>query len=235
MKLRNIAAISCTLFSLSHINSVMAQGTVVAKVGTLGAGLEYVHPISPKIAVGFGLNGLSYSDNIEESDINYDADLNMQTISLLGDYHPWGNGFKISGGIMNNGNQFDLTGTPTGDEEITIGDSTKRYQAEDIGSLTATIGFKSMAPYLGIGWGRAPQSGKGWGFDADLGVLFQGKPDISFAVTCGQALIDSDQVDDGTRCADLKADVEKEEADLETDSDEFDMFPVISLGVSYSF
>ena len=57
--------------------------------------------------------------------------------------------------------------------------------ASEVGSLTANIGFKSMAPYLGLGWGYAPKAGKGWAFDAD--------------------------------------------------AQDFDMFPVISLGVSYRF
>lgn len=230
MKIRNITITACSLFALSLVNNAMAQGSVVAKVGTLGLGLEYVHPISPKIAVGLGFNGAGYSDNIEEDDINYDADLDMQTISVIGDFHPYGNGFRISGGLMNNGNQFDLTGTPTGTETVTIGDSTRQYDSSEVGSLTASIGFKSTAPYLGIGWGRAPQSGKGWGFDADLGVLFQGKPDVSFTVTCGPAF-DNDPAE----CQTLKDEVANEEANLENDSDDFDLFPVLSIGVSYSF
>ena len=120
MKIRNLAALTCAIFSLSAANSALAQGSIVAKVGTLGAGLEYVHPISPKIAVGLGINGLSYDETIEESNISYDAELNMQTFSLLGDFHPWSNGFRISAGVMSNGNEFDLVGTPSGSETVEV-------------------------------------------------------------------------------------------------------------------
>lgn len=212
---------------LAQSNTAVAKGTVVGKVGTLGAGIEYVHPFNANLAVGFGLNGLSYDDSIEESDIDYDATLDMQTFSLIGDYHPFANGFRLSAGIMQNGNEFSLVGTPTGNETVTIGDNNTEYTADEVGSLESLIGFKSTAPYLGIGWGKAPGSGKGWGFDADLGVLFQGSPEVSLTATCGN-LSQSD-------CDTLQAEVAEEEASLRSDSDEFEYFPVISIGASYTF
>ncbi len=226
MKLQKSATILCTLVALSASANVLAQGAVGAKIGTLGAGIEYVHPISSKIAVGIGVNGLSADGEVEESGIKFDADFNMNTVSLLGDFHPWGNGFRISGGLMSNGNKFDLDGTPVaGGESITIGDET--YTPDQLGSVESKISFKDTAPYLGIGWGHAPQSGKGFGFDADLGVLFQGSPIVSFTATCGN-LSDA-------QCDELQAEVDKESAQLKTDSEEFDVYPVISVGVSYKF
>lgn len=212
---------------LAQSNVAVAKGTVVGKVGTLGGGLEYVYPFNTKLALGVGINGLSYDDSIEESDIDYDATLDMQTFSLIGDYHPFANGFRMSAGIMQNGNEFSLIGTPTGSETVTIGDSSREYTADEIGSLESLIGFKSTAPYLGIGWGKAPASGKGWGFDADLGVLFQGSPEVSLTATCG----DLSEAD----CDTLQEEVENEEESLRSDSDDLEYFPVISIGASYTF
>lgn len=218
--------------TLMHMNVAMAEakGTIIGKVGTLGAGLEYVYPINPKLAVGFGVNGAGYSDSIEESDIDFDADLDMQSFSLLADYHPFTNGFRLSGGIMHNGNEFSLDGTPAAGTGETVEINNETYTADQVGSLESLVGFKSTAPYLGIGWGKAPKSGKGWGFDADLGVLFQGSPEVSLTATCGAAF-DNDQA----ACDQLKADVANEEVTLKSDSEDFDIFPVISLGVSYTF
>lgn len=218
--------ISCLLATglLATSGSAVAKGTVIGKVGTLGGGLEYVYPINSKLAIGLGANGFSYSESLEESDIDYDADLDMQSFSLVGDYHPFGNGFRLSAGIYSNGNEFSLVGTPTGDDEVFIGDNPDPYTAEDLGSLEALIGFKSTAPYLGIGWGKVP-NGKGWGFDADLGVLFQGSPEVSLTATCADDVV----------CDELEDDIAAEEASLAVDAEDFEMFPVISLGVSYSF
>jgi hypothetical protein len=213
--------------ALVQSNVAMAQGTIVGKVGTLGAGIEYVHPFSSKLALGLGLNGLSYDEAIEESDIDYDATLDMQTFALIGDFHPFANGFRLSAGVMHNGNEFSLEGTPTGSETVNI--NGKDYEASDIGSLESLIGFKSTAPYLGIGWGKTPNSGKGWGFDADLGVLFQGTPIVSLTANCSQALKDAGG------CDELQDNVAEEEKDLAVDSEEFEIFPVISIGASYTF
>jgi len=228
MKLRNAIVIAGSLFCLTQAGGVMAQSTIVTKIGTLGGGLEYVHSLSPKIAVGVGINGLDYNLETDEADeTDYEADFNMQSLSLLGDYHPMGNGFRISAGIMQNGNEFDIAGTPTGNDTVELNGIT--YTSSDVGSVKAAIAYDGIAPYLGVGWGRAPQSGRGWGFDADLGVLVSTDPDISLDVTCGPSI-------DGTAaCTALQASAALEEASLQNDSTDFDMFPVISLGVSYSF
>ena len=213
--------------SLLIANTAVAESTVVGKLGTLGGGIEYVHAISPKFAIGIGYNGFSFDDDLEEGGINYDADLKMQNFSIIGDYHPFANGFRISAGITNNGNEFALNATPMeGGDEIQVGSGS--YGADDVlESLDGLISFKSTAPYLGIGWGHPPKSGKGWSFDTDLGVLFQGSPIASLTATCVDA--------DSAECTELQNNVAEEEISFKEDSEEFDVFPVVTVGVSYTF
>lgn len=212
--------------SLVVSNNAVAEGTVVAKVGTLGGGLKYVHPLSSKFAVGVGFNGFTIGDTLEESDINYDADLKMQNISVIGDYHPFENGFRLSAGVTHNGNKFSLSAQPTENNTIEIGDD-NFSTVDTVESLDASISFKSFAPYLGIGWGHAPKSGKGWSFDADLGVLFQGSPETSLTASC---------VDDtSARCGELQDAVDLERESFQDSTEDFEFFPVITLGVSYTF
>lgn len=212
--------------ALLQANVAMAEGTIVGKIGTLGAGLEYVHPLNSKLAIGIGVNGMSFDESLTESEIDYDADLNMQSISLLADFHPFENGFRISAGAMQNGNEFSLVGTPVGDETVEVNGNT--YTASDVGSLEAFLGFDSLAPYVGIGWGHAPKSGKGWSLDADLGVLFQGEPNASLSATCGTALT-------AVACSVLTADVALEEQSFISDVADFELLPVVSIGASYTF
>ena len=103
------------------------------------------------------------------------------------------------------------------------------YDADEVGSLTGALDFDGISPYLGLGWGKAPKSGKGFGFDLDVGVLFQGSPNVSLMASCGTAIM-------GTQaCDDLLADVQDEEVSLSTDAEDFDVFPVVSAGISYTF
>lgn len=227
-----VVTLGCSLVAMMSVVStnVAAEGTIIGKVGLLGGGLEYVYPISSKFAVGVGYNGFTFDDSIEENDINFDADLEMKSFSLLGDYHPFENGFRLTGGIYQNGNEFKLTGTPVGEETVEIGGTT--YSAADVGSLTGVIDFDGTAPYLGFGWGKAPKSGKGFGFDLDIGVLFQGAPNVSLTATCGDALL-ADPA--GLACPQLESDVAVEEAELRESSEDFEVYPVISAGISYTF
>ena len=212
--------------SLLIANTASAEGTVVGKVGTLGGGIEYVHPLSSKFAIGVGFNGFSFSDTLEEDDIDYDADLKMQNFSVIADYHPFQNGFRLSAGVTHNGNEFSLSAKPTENNEIEINGTS--YQTGDtLESLDGLIDFKSLAPYVGIGWGHAPKSGKGWSFDADLGVLFQGSPNASLTVVCVEP--------DSESCQMLEDDVEEEEIGFREDTEDFDLYPVLTIGASYTF
>jgi len=222
-----VAASFLVSVGLTQVSNAAPKGSVVAKVGTLGAGLEYVHPVTAKVAVGFGVNGFSYDSELEESGIDYDADLDMQNIALTADYHPWENGFRLSAGLTHNGNKFSLDGTPKNTGE-TVDINGTSYDVGEVGSLNASLDFKSIVPYVGIGWGHAPNAGKGWAFDADLGVLFQGDPDASLSASCGANLA-------AVACTELLANAAAEEASFKEDVKDFDMLPVISLGASYRF
>jgi hypothetical protein len=112
--------------------------------------------------------------------------------------------------------------------QVTIGNIT--YQASDLGSLTGLVDFDSVAPYLGIGWGNAVSADKKWGFTADLGVVFQGSPNIDLNATLG-----STAAANGVTQAQLDAEVAREEANLTDDLDDFDVYPVIAFGASYRF
>ncbi len=56
---------------------------------------------------------------------------------------------------MYNGNNFDVTAKPTNRAFDFNGVS---YAAAYVGSVTGEVNFNTIAPYLGIGWGKAPGS-----------------------------------------------------------------------------
>ncbi|TVQ74762.1 MAG: hypothetical protein EA372_01540 [Chromatiaceae bacterium] len=189
-----------------------------AKVGTTGLGLEGTYGLRENVNLRGGLYGFTYSTDVEETDVDYDADLKLRSAALLADWHPFNGGFRLSAGAYYNGNE--LTGAARG--ELDIGDGTQTYD----GSLDATIDWRSFAPYLGIGYGNAVQGGR-WSFAFDAGVMFTGSPDVSLR---GQVETD----DDGVR-QQFREDVREEERELQDDLDDFKYYPVVSLGVTYRF
>ncbi len=184
-----------------------------AKVGTLGYGAEVIKSITPQFNARVGFNTLSRSDSRTEDGIKYDADLDLQNTTLIMDWHPFENGFRMSLGYLFSSNELELESESTG--AVTIGNSS--YDL-DGNFVRGTVALGSGA-FVGIGYGNGGQ--KGWSFAADLGVVLQGTPDVDLNTNITGGTID--------------ADIREEENNLEDDLDEFDRYPVISVGISYGF
>ena len=196
-------------------NAAAVDTAVAVKLGTLGLGVEGTFGLTEHINARLGFNRYNYDTREKVSDIRYDFDLKLKTISLFADWHPFGSAFRVTAGLMGNSNE--LTGSSSS-TSVEIGDTTY----VDVG-LDAKLDFDSTAPYLGIGWGNAVATGKGWGFNVDLGVMYQGSGNVTLTPTgSGASLVDS-------------ADLASEEQKFEDDIKGFKYYPVCTVGVSYKF
>jgi len=185
------------------------------KAGTLGYGLEGTFSLSEHFNVRAGFN--DYSDTASETDggITYDAKLDLGTVALLLDWHPFAGTFRVSAGLMKNDNAIGLTATPTSNQ--TIGGTT--YTPAQIGTLAGDVTFNSTAPYLGIGWGNAARRGR-FGFTAEIGAMFQGSPKVSLRASGGAV---------------SQADLTSEAQEAQSDLSDFKTYPVLSIGFSVRF
>jgi len=189
--------------------------------GTLGGGVELSYALSQRAALRLNADGYNFKQTSTHDDIDYDMKLKLQTVSLLGDWFPFANNFRVSLGAMFNGNKFALKGQPSGGSYIING---VPYNAQDVGSLEAAVKFRKAAPYLGIGYGRPINSGLSLIFDA--GVMFQGSPRSKIDATCTATTPD---------CAALQRDAAAEQSRLDESLHEFKYYPVISVGLAYTF
>lgn len=217
----SVLAAVCAIFA-SQVS--VADTSLGLRFGTLGGGIELAHAFTETFGFRASANGLNYDASDTYEDINYDADVKLETAQLLLDWFPFSNNFRMSAGAMYNGNKLTLDGTPSAGATFTINGTT--YSSSDIGSLNGQVDFKKVAPYVGLGYGRP--IGKGLRFVADLGVLLQGSPQSNLSVTCGPATPPS-------VCAQIQSDVAAEQADLDDDADDFRVYPVISIGLAYVF
>jgi hypothetical protein len=201
-----------------------AAGSVAAgaKIGTLGAGADLSLQLASSLNARLGIQGLSYNTDRTESEIDYDADLKLFSGLVTADWFPFQNGFRISPGLLANGNELDLNGRPRAGTTYEINGIT--YDADQVGSLNGNVDFNSLAPYLGVGWGNPFGAGGNWSFSFDLGVVFQGSPNVSLTVNGDLASNE-----------DFLANLEAERRDLEDDLDDFKYYPVVSIGITYRF
>lgn len=212
------------LFLLSG-TAAWADVGVLLKAGTLGAGLDVSVGMRESLGLRLQANGFSYEYDVTESDVEYSADLELKSAGLLLDWHPFSGVFRVSAGAYWNGNEATAVGRPTGGTYEINGVT---YNAADVGSLNAQIDFKRVAPYFGIGWASAPKAGRGMTFSFDLGVLYQGEPNVGLTAVCGPAL-------STPQCDALRSDVAAEQASLQEELSDYKFHPVVSFGIGYRF
>ena len=233
-----------TASALLAAGAANARGgiSVTPRVSTLGLGLEVKYQFHEKFNGRVVFNQYDKSYSKTSSGNKYEGDLELSSYGLIGDWHPFGNGFRLSAGLYSNSNEIKAR---TAGGQFT-------YQGNDyMGNANATVDFKSTAPYLGLGW--SSQKERGFSFDFEVGTFFHGAPQLSargsathLNVRCSFSVNDNG-VATVTReggagdCArdttdeQFKDDLEAEHRELKDDFDEFKVYPVVSLGVQYRF
>jgi hypothetical protein len=208
--------------ALAGMSTAYAAGVGI-RAGTTGVGGDIAFGLMPTLSARIGYSFLNYSNDIDVTDVNYDAKLKLSNANFLLDWSPLGP-FRITGGIIANDNKIDVTGTPSGGS-FTINGVT--YPAAAVGSLSGQIkSGNRAAPYLGIGYGNV--AGAGVNFYFDLGVMFQGSPKATLNGTCGTALPPA-------QCAQFQSDVAAEQQQLQEDVKRFKYYPVANIGVTIGF
>ncbi|MGB0893715.1 MAG: hypothetical protein ACPGUD_04850 [Parashewanella sp.] len=225
MKVFNTVTIASTLLLVAPFVQAERHHAIGIKGGATGAGIEYITNVSDQINIRLGVNGFNYDKEFEKNGINYDGRIELRSASLAFDYHPWNSGFRLSIGAYYNGNKVNANAKAINGEFIFNGDV---YKVEDVGSATGDIDFNEFAPYLSIGWASAPLQDAGWAFTAEAGAFYHGKPEIQFNVTCGAKLSTA-------QCSRLIGDIRVEQDKLQQDINDYEWFPVVTIGLQYKF
>jgi hypothetical protein len=183
---------------------------VAGKASTLGYGVELGYRFNDYLAVRAGINKGSFDFTATEAGTDYNYTMDFDNIPVTLDWFVFGGTFRVTGGVVNNNNK--LTGTASG--LLSIGGSTYT------GSATTETRFAKTSTYLGIGWGGLPSSTKGFGMSFDLGVMGQGSPTTTITSTSVPV---------------PPADIAAEEAAINQDLKNFKYWPVVSVGIGYTF
>jgi hypothetical protein len=219
--LNNKLFYSIAVFLIMMSSTVYAQNfSVGLKASTLGAGIEAETSFSDTFGGRVGINYFEYDFNGTKDDIDYDFDVTLLSVSALLDWHPFKGSFRVSGGVMYNGNDIDADARSSATYEI--GNTT--YQASQVGNLTGDIDFNDVAPYAGIGWDTSFGKSGRFGLLVDLGVMYQGSPEVDFTAN---GPISASQA--------FQNDLASEEENLQNDIDEYEYYPVVSIGFAYRF
>jgi hypothetical protein len=224
MKKLSIFALSCCLLLVGSAVCAAPGVSIGVKGGTLGVGVEAGTSISRYISLRGGVNYLSFDFDTTIKEVDYNFEPTFFNGNLLVDIHPFANPFRITGGIYINNNEVDVDGVYRKD---IIPPELQQYSSiVDQAHVKGTVSYNALAPYLGIGW-TSNQDGAGWGFNIDLGLLFQGAPDVSeLYVDAPWGLGQSSEV---------KAWLAEERQGIVDELDKYEYYPVASITIKYSF
>lgn len=206
---------------------------VGAKVGTAGPGVDLSIGLTRTIAVRLSLTDIDIDDESEtvtvgdagaEGDIDAVLGLDFGSNAVLFDWYVFNGGFHLTAGMMRHNGGMNFSGTLLSD--IVVDGQT--LQASDIdGQIGGEIKLAdSYQPYLGFGWGRKAGNGAGLSLTVDVGIVLL-DPSAQFTATVdGGSGLTQDQLNQRLRGL---------EDDAEADLDQFEAWPIVSLGLNFRF
>ena len=185
------------------------------RAGTTGLGADFGWDVAPTLGGRIGVSGGQFSTDVDTSNVRYDAKAKLANLNFFLDWSPLGP-FRLTGGFIANNNKVDLNGQPTsGGAFIPAGSN-----------LTGTVKpERDFAPYLGVGYGNVWTAGVNFYFD--VGVMFQGTPQVSLNLNCGSA--------SPAQCAAAQGQVAAEQQRVQDELKRFKYYPVLNLGITIGF
>lgn len=210
---------------LIHLNANAAPGDAALgiKAGTLGVGLEATFEVADRVNFRVGGNYFKVGSEVDVEGNDYDLDIKLNSYTALGDWFVTDSSFRLTAGLVLNNNNLNGAALPSNAYQI----DDVIYTSSEVGDLDASIDFKSIAPYLGIGWGNPLADDSDLSFFMDLGIIFAGKPRLNVTSTGGT--LSNDPI--------LQENLAQVEQDFR-DTDEINylkFYPVISVGLNYRF
>ncbi len=209
---------AATLFIAAPAEADKTFGIGV-KAGTLGIGVEGTwRPPVPWVDFRVGANSYDYSDNDVYSGIPYDGELTLETYYATANFSFPLSPFRVTAGIFDNGNELALRSVGSG--TYVIGGIP--FDAADVGTLESVTSFPGTSPYLGIGFDFTVLNRVG--LNLDLGVLWQGDPDVTLTA---DGILGDDPL--------FQQALELERQDIVDEVSDYKAWPVASLGFVVNF
>jgi len=208
----------------------------------LGVNLLVATNINRRLNLRGTGNFFQYSaNNISTNGFNVDAKIALASAGASLDVYPFPNhGFRLSpGALFYNTNAANAVFSVKGGTSFTLDNVTYYASATNPVKGTGAVGLHTQKPAFTIttGWGNVvPSRGGHWSFPFELGVAFIGAPTMKLALTQGQ-VCDANGLNcvnvatDQALQTNLQAQVDKYIGDLE----QLKTYPIVSIGVAYSF
>ncbi len=214
-KLAVLVAVGATAAGAAH-----AQVAIGGSIGTTGAAVEAQIQVLPGLQLRGGYNYFQYEADDTYDGVDYTGDLDLNSIGAFVDFHPFGNGFLITGGAFLGEKTLDLLARPA--NNVQIGNQT--YTPAQVGTLGMAADLEDTAPFVGIGWDTTFEN-PGIAFKFIAGAMFTGSPQVNLTATGGTLVNDPA----------FQAQLVQEEQNLQDEINDYEVYPVVQAGLTLSF
>ncbi len=216
-----LAALALVASSLSGLAAADGNFAVTGGIGTMGGSIEGQVKVSDFFQLRAGANYLTFDETIDVDDISYDGELDFSGFGAFVDVHPFRNSFFVTGGAYAGDKTIDLLATS--DVSVEIGGLT--FTPTEYGRLEGDVAFDDVAPFLGAGFDTTFQGDGHLGFHILAGAAIYGSGDVTLEAVGGTLSNNSL----------LQAELEQEIRDLEEEIEDYELWPVVQIGISYRF
>lgn len=205
-----------------------AKLTLTPQVSTLGAGVSIgSYYIGDNLALRANINGLNVDKDFRNNSVLYSAKVHLLTAGVIGDYYfSKDSGFHASAGLYYNENSVKGRGAYSGNVAVNTGMGIININPSSYGDVGYEARFSKIAPYLGLGYHARTTTG--FSVAVDAGVLYQGNAKMSYDMPGAYQTL-------ANRSPAFNSLVNNNKQYLQDQANKFKLYPVISIGLAYTF
>ncbi len=189
-------------------------------VGSDGLGADLKYALSPTLVLRARGAGLGVSHSVNSDGIHYSGRVKLATGGGFIDWHPFRNGFLLSGGVVAGQREVTLGGSSS--TNVTLNGHT--YTSAQLGSVSGRGKLPSAAGFVGLGYDSTFVHRGPIGFSVLAGAQLGDAPKVTLT---SNGLLASTPV--------LNADLMHEQDQIRRDLDFTRYYPAVSVGLSYRF
>ena len=219
----SLRLVAASMIAAGFCAAASADGNfaVTGSVGTTGGAIEGQVKVNELFQLRAGANYLAFDETIDVDDISYDGDVDFSGFGAFVDVHPFGGSFFVTGGAYTGAKEIDLIATS--DVAVDIGGVP--FTPTEYGRLEGDVSFDDLAPFVGLGFDTTFEGSGNWGFSLVAGAALFGSGDVSLESV------------DGTRSNDpiVQAAIAQEVREIEDEIEDYELWPVLHVGLSYRF
>jgi hypothetical protein len=205
--------------------------------GSGGIGLELATPLSDHFNLRASGSYFSYYLNLTTDGYQVNGRILTRNANLSVDYFPFHNGFRISPGVtLDNGNAVHGTVLVAGGQSFDLGDGT--YTSDPNRPVTGVVALSfgnKVAPSFTVGWGNLVPHHGHLSVPFEIGFEYIGTPLVNFNLSgnvCDSMGDPCSPIDNDPTAL---ADEQQQRNKINNDISPLRFFPILSLGIGWSF